>query len=265
MQPSLIDQQRLAFGRAAELYERARPSYPAAALDALVGFGELAPGARVVDVGAGTGKATRMLAERGFDVTAVEPDPAMAALARANCAAYPSVEVKQVAFEDWRPEDKVSAVVSAQAWHWIDPDVRYARACEALACGGTLAAIWTFPSWATTALASRLAEAYRTSLPALAPAFPMHPASQPTELAGDWHAEINSTNELDAPRVLAYQWSAGYTAAEYCDLLGTHQDHILLDPADRARLLAAVACVIDDAGGTISMAFVTRVCLARRV
>lgn len=65
-QPHFSDEQRLAFGRVAELYDRARPSYPAAAIDALLEYGGLVPGSRVVDVGAGTGQATELLAARGL-------------------------------------------------------------------------------------------------------------------------------------------------------------------------------------------------------
>jgi SAM-dependent methyltransferase len=60
------DEQRLAFGRVADLYETARPSYPDPTIDQLIELAGLQPGAQVVEVGAGTGKATRMLAERGL-------------------------------------------------------------------------------------------------------------------------------------------------------------------------------------------------------
>ncbi|MGZ4350604.1 MAG: hypothetical protein ACXVRX_08795, partial [Solirubrobacteraceae bacterium] len=65
-QPHYEDEQRLAFGQVAELYDRARPSYPAAAIDAVLAHGRLAPGVRIVEVGAGTGKATELLAGRGL-------------------------------------------------------------------------------------------------------------------------------------------------------------------------------------------------------
>ena len=68
-------------------------------------------------------------------------------MARANCAAYPAVEIVECEFERWRPAEALPAVVSTQAWHWIAPDVRYERARTCLLPGGTLAAIWTFPDW----------------------------------------------------------------------------------------------------------------------
>jgi cyclopropane fatty-acyl-phospholipid synthase-like methyltransferase len=257
-----IDEQRLAFGRVAELYDRARPSYPPEAIDGLLDFADMRAGAQVLELGAGTGKATRLLAERGLLITALEPDAAMASVARRNCAAHANVEIEQAAFEAWRPTRPVQAVVSAQAWHWIEPAARYRLAAAALADRGCLAAIWTFPEWATMPLCDALQAAYAQAAPNLAPDFPMHPASEPTRLAGDWTGEIERSARFTEAQILTYSWAARYSAAEYCDLLETHQDHILLAPAERSRLLSAITEVIQSAG-EIEVDFVTLVCLAR--
>jgi protein-L-isoaspartate O-methyltransferase len=259
------DEQRLAFGRVAELYDRARPSYPAAVIDELIEMAGLRPGDQVLEVGAGTGKLTCLLAVRGLAVLALEPSAAMAELARANCQRYPLVEIEQVDFERWQPSlPPLPLVVSAQAWHWVTPELRYERAADALEPGGTLAAIWTLPDWEHTQLRDALRNAYRLAAPDLQGDFPMHPASEPTDMAGDWHAEIEASAGFAEPEVRKHPWSCSYSTAEYLELLQTHQDHILLEPATRERLLAAVAAAIDAAGGEIVLSFVTRLCLARR-
>ncbi len=258
------DEQRLAFGRVAELYDRARPSYPAAVVDELIEFAGLRAGDRVLEVGAGTGKLTCLLAERGLAVLALEPSVEMAELARTNCQRYPLVEIEEVDFERWQPSvPPLPLVVSAQAWHWVTPELRYERAADALEPGGTLAAIWTLPDWEDTQLRDRLRDAYRAA-PDLRSDFPMHPASEPTDMAGDWQAEIEASAGFADAQVRKHPWNATYSTAEYLELLQTHQDHILLAPATRERLLAAVAAAIDAAGGEIVLSFVTRLCLARR-
>jgi protein-L-isoaspartate O-methyltransferase len=259
------DEQRLAFGRVAELYDRARPSYPAVVVDELIEFAGLRAGDRVLEVGAGTGKLTCLLAGRGLAVLALEPSAAMAEVAMANCQRYPLVEIEQVDFERWQPSvPPLPLVVSAQAWHWVTPELRYERAADALAPGGTLAAIWTLPDWEHTQLRDRLRDAYRLAAPDLQADFPMHPGSEPTDLAGDWHAEIEASTGFGEPEVRMHPWSCSYSTTAYLELLQTHQDHILLGPA-RERLLAAVAGAIDATGGEIVLSFVTRLCLARRV
>ncbi len=260
------DEQRLAFGRVAELYDRARPSYPTAVIDELIERAGLRLGDQVLEVGAGTGKLTRLLAERGLAVLALEPSAAMAEVARACCAQYPLVQIEQVDFEGWqRSTPPLRLVVSAQAWHWVSPDLRYERAAAALVPEGTLAAIWTLPDWEHTEMRDALRSAYRLAAPDIEAGFPMHPASDPTNLAGDWTAEIEASAGFGEPQVDMYPWSRTYSTAEYLELLQTHQDHILLEPAVRERLLAAVAAAIDTVGGEIALSFVTRLCLARRV
>jgi SAM-dependent methyltransferase len=262
--PTRTDEQRLAFGRVAQLYDHARPSYPAEVIDAVLDYGHLQAPARLLEVGAGTGKATALLAERGFRVLAIEPSSEMAALARANCAPWRGVEIVECEFEQWRRGERVHAVISAQAWHWIESDARYERAGEALHPGGILAAIWTFPDWQSCALRAALSHAYRTAAPALAADFPMHPDSEPTRLAGDWKTEIAAAPFFDSAEVQTHAWSLPYSAGQYIDLLQTHQDHILLENGPRSQLLRAVAAAIEENGGILTMPFVTHACLASR-
>lgn len=259
------EDQRLAFGRVAELYDRARPSYPAAAIDALLEYGRLAAGARIVEVGAGTGKATEMLAARGLQVVGVEPSAEMAALARVTLADWPGVTLVGSTFEAWEPPEHYAAVVSFNAWHWVAGDVRYAKARAALAPGGTLAAIWALPDWDRCPARVSLSRAYRAAGVDLPADFPMHPDSEPTRLAGDWSAEIVASAGFGEDEIRAFPWPQSYTSAAYVDLLQTHQDHILLSDRDRAVLLDAVRCAIDDAGGALELPLVTYVCLARCV
>jgi SAM-dependent methyltransferase len=262
---SFLDAQRLAFGSVAELYDRARPSYPPGAIDDVIAHAGLRRGDTVLEVGAGTGKATVLLAARGLDVVALEPSAAMAAMARANCRELVGVRVIESELEGWEAGERFPALVSVQAWHWIAPEVRYACADAALVPGGTLAAVWTFPDWTACPLRDALCDAYRLRAPRLAPAFPMHPASEPTRLAGDWAAEIGASAMFADPQVTTHAWPLPYTSAEYVELLQTHQDHILLAPDDREALLAGIAAVIEGEGnGTLTMPFITRVCLATR-
>jgi SAM-dependent methyltransferase len=128
--------QATSFGSVAAVYERGRPPYPPAALDWL-----LPPGARrVLDLGAGTGKLTRLLTERGLDVVAVEPSEGMRAeLARV----LPEVRALEGTAERIPLADgAVDAVLAAQAWHWVDPARAVPEVARVLAPGGTLGLVW---------------------------------------------------------------------------------------------------------------------------
>lgn len=261
-------ERRLAFGDVAELYDRARPSYPAALVDDVLEFARARAGDLALEVGAGTGKATALFAQRGLKILALEPSSEMAAVARRNCAGYENVAIDQTDFERWRAgRDAYRLLFSAQAWHWVTPEARYVRAREALIADGALAVFWNRPRWESCPFREELEEAYRDAAPDFGPGTgpgPMHPATQASpEPWGDWEGELRAAPGFAEPDVRVYKRGHRYETDEYLRLLQTHSDHILLPPEQRDALLDAVAGVIDRHGGILELEYVTLLCLAR--
>jgi SAM-dependent methyltransferase len=128
------------FNEVPELYDRVRPTYPDELFGDLVSITGLAERSSVLEVGCGTGQATRSLAALGCSVTAVEAGAGMAALARRRLATARNVEVETSSFEEWKDQGRrFDAVVAASAWHWVDPSVGWRRAHEVLYPGGWMA------------------------------------------------------------------------------------------------------------------------------
>ena len=126
----------VSFGAVADVYERARPTYPQAALDWLLPAGAR----RVLDLGVGTGKLTRLLADRDLDVVAVEPSEGMRA---AFAAGLPGIDVLAGAGERIPLGDaSMDAVLVAQAWHWVDPGRAAPEVARVLRPGGRLGLLW---------------------------------------------------------------------------------------------------------------------------
>ncbi|MFN8089452.1 MAG: class I SAM-dependent methyltransferase [Mycobacterium sp.] len=126
----------LSFGSEAAAYERGRPSYPPEAIDWL-----LPPNARdVLDLGAGTGKLTTRLVERGLDVVAVDPIAEMLELLTHSLPDTPALlgTAEQIPL----PDNSVDAVLVAQAWHWFDPQRAVAEVARVLRPGGRLGLVW---------------------------------------------------------------------------------------------------------------------------
>jgi len=259
-------ERRLLFGSAAELYERARPTYPDVLIDDVLGIAELAGDEEALEVGAGTGKATVQFASRSVAVRAIEPSAEMAAIARTKCAPYPRVVVEQAEFESWRGRDSAFGLVySAQAWHWIRRDLGYAKVRELLRPRGTFCAFWSRPDWARCELAEAIDEVYRRTAPELvSDSGPMRPSRRrPRELWGETAAEIDAAGGFGRPEQREYGWTRAYSTNDYIELLQTHSDHIALAHETRATLLAALAAAIDDAGGTLRLDYLTSLTLAR--
>jgi SAM-dependent methyltransferase len=126
----------LSFGVMAEAYERFRPGYPAELFDLVMTYAGQ-PVRTALEIGAGTGKATRLFAQRGIAVTATEPDGAMLAELRRHVPA--TVTAVQAAFEDLRPEERYGLVYVASALHWTSPEGRWPRVAALLEPGGVFA------------------------------------------------------------------------------------------------------------------------------
>ena len=254
-------ERRLVFGEVAELYDQARPSYPPELVNEVLRVAPVGRSTEVLEVGAGTGKATVLFAARGVRVLALEPSAEMAMLARRNCERYPGVRVVLSDFEDWETNGaRVPLIYSGAAWHWVLPEARYARARTALIEGGVLAAFWNHPDWDRCSLRDELIDAYR-----LAPDLdgPMNPAAS-CGLWGYWGSEIAAATGFHQPEVRCYRWKHVYSTADYLMLLRTHSDHLLLADDRREALFAAIADVLSRHDAKLPLPYITRLCLARK-
>ena len=127
----------LLFGSVAERYERYRLDYPNELVDTVLSYAGR-PVRTALDVGAGTGKATRAFAVRGIEVTALEPDADMAKVLVRVTHGLP-VRPVVATYELFRTESRYDLVYAAAAWHWTNPATRWARAVQMLVPGGVLA------------------------------------------------------------------------------------------------------------------------------
>ncbi|WP_033337713.1 class I SAM-dependent methyltransferase [Catenuloplanes japonicus] len=124
----------LSFGAVAERYERYRPGYPEELADLVLGFAGRPIGS-ALEIGAGTGKATRLFAARGIAVTATDPDQAMLDELRKHVG----VRTIRAAFEEVPTGERYDLVYAAAALHWTRPDGRWDRVAALLKAGGAFA------------------------------------------------------------------------------------------------------------------------------
>lgn len=160
-----VDHRALAFGPAAEAYERGRPSYPAAAVGFLAEQLDLRAGRTVVDLAAGTGKLTRLLVRTGATVIAVEP---VAGMRDELVGRVPGIEVVDGTAESMPLADGAAdALTAAQAFHWFDGSRALPEIHRVLRPGGVLAVVFNRRSSddPLTAAIGQITDRYRGSAP----------------------------------------------------------------------------------------------------
>ncbi len=246
------------FGSDAERYDRARPRYPDALIERIVAG---CPGRDVLDVGCGTGIASRQFLAAGCSVLGVDVDPRMADLARAA-----GLEVEVAAFEGWDPAGRTfDAVVAAQAWHWVDPVAGAAKAAQALRPDGRLAVFWNIGE-PPSGVAEAFAAVYRRLMPDLPYLHGGGRSALDAYSTGFTRAAdgIRQAGTFVEPEQWRFEWERPYRRDEWLDQVVTHGDHSQF-PADKLeRVLAGIGIAIDAVGGAFTMGYTAVVVTASR-
>jgi SAM-dependent methyltransferase len=240
-------------------YDRTRPRYPATIIDRITAT---SPGPGMLDVGCGTGIVARQFREVGCTVLGVEPDARMAGWAQKY-----GLAVEVATFESWKPAGRVfDAVVSGQAWHWVDAEAGATKAAQVLRPGGRLAVFWNVDQ-PSRELAEAFSAIYRRvasdSLAArLWEADAMAGYARLCTKADDGMRRAGS---LSRPEQWCFEWERSYTRDEWLDQLPTQGDHSQFPPEKLAELLARTGAAIDALGGGFTMRYTALAVTAVRI
>ncbi len=252
---------RCLFDQAAAAYDEARPGYPPELIDQLVEAAQFPAGARILEIGCGTGQITVPLAERGYEIVAVELGVNLARIAARNLSSFPHARVVHSLFEEWAPgEPLFDLVLSAQAFHWIDPDIGYPKIRRLLADHGYLAVVYNLFPGGTGPIYRDLDAVYQNHFP--------HrdeqaaPQSLQSSVARTL-ASIRSSGLFSEPMIWDHAWIETYTTDRYMKLLDTFSDHRTMNEASQRRLYKDVRTIIDKHGGTINRPLLATLFLAQ--
>ncbi|GII93433.1 class I SAM-dependent methyltransferase [Sinosporangium siamense] len=264
MEPGDRERLRETFTEDAELYDRARPGYPPELYHDLDRLAGMRAGARVLEIGCGTGQATVPLARRGCRITAVELGAAMADLARRNLAEFPSAEVVTAVFEEWPlPERPFDAVLSATAFHWLDPAVRMEKSADALRMGGALATVSTHHiAGGSTDFFTEVQHCHEKFDPSTPPGLRLpSPACVPVD-----SDEVDRSPRFGPAVFRRYEWELSYSTTQYLDMLRTYSPNRVLAPEARTGMLTCIGSLIDHHyGGRVTKRYLTELRVAYRV
>ena len=252
---------RVTFDEDAEAYDRSRPLAPDEVFDDVVESAGLHPGSSVLEIGPGTGQATRPLAERGLRVVALELGPRLAALARQNLARFLDVEVVTGAFEAWDPGTaRFDAVFACNSFHWIDPEIRFHKSARILGRGGHLVVLstpWVIPDHADRFWWDVLDD-YEA-----AGEERVDPASKHPDQVGDIGPALRASGLFHEPTIRRYPFDVTFTADDYALNLATQSGIKRIPPEARARHISSIKRRVVDRGGTVTAHLLAVLTVAR--
>ncbi len=237
------DKLKRTFDQVAELYDRARPDCPEHVFDDLFALAGLEPDASVLELGCGTGHATRHLARRGCRVVCIELGANLAAVARRNLEPFPRVEVVAAAFESWEPrESRFDMVFAANSWHWLDKAVRDQKTARVLNPAGVLAILDAGVHACPDGFDPFFTEIQRCCEAIGEPRLEW-PPPRPEQMP-DRREEIERSGLFEVVGVKRSMWSVDYSADTYIDVLNTYSGHIAWEQWKRDKLYAEVRRLI---------------------
>ena len=244
------------FNTVAEEYDRWSPTYPPELYADVFAYRPVGPGSALLEVGIGTGQATRPFLETGCELTAIELGDRLAAIARENFRDFPGFSVINLPFQDYDgPADHFDLIYSARAFHWIPEEPGYRSVYRMLKPGGAFArfSAHSFPASGMEAVYADMQRCYdefmyegkRPDNATAARPFSMEQAIRRTAIGGKY-GFTNLTSKL-------YTRQRAYSAEEYVRLIGVYSDHIVLDARRREGLFNGIRRAIEAHGGTFAL------------
>jgi SAM-dependent methyltransferase len=256
-------ERRDVFGEAVEQYASARPGYPDAMIDDVLEYAD--PVGEILEVGAGTGKATVGFASRGVAMTCLEPDPRMAARLAQECSSFPGVTIEVTRLENYSRPLAFDALIAAQSWHWVDPGRRWDLAHEAVRTGGTIALFWNIYIVADPDRRAQLIDIdkrYGVDYGANGVSIEEHEGE--IDIEEGWPAyDLAGDSRFEDLVSRRYRRTLAYDNSTYVDLLASTSAYRLLEPTRREKLFDDVHAALAGHDGSVPMNVVTDLFLGR--
>ena len=221
------------FNTAPVLYEDVRPGYPTELIRDVIDLSGLEDNNRVLEIGCGTGKATRPFAERRYELVCLDIGADLIAVARESLKEFPNVSFVEQAFEEWESNGKFDLIISATAFHWVDPKIRYLRASEVLKSNGFLAVFSNQHVRKDEGFFAESQSLYDKYYVPLTTNRPTHATDFP------------GVEAFQYPIKRVYPWTQTYSSEQYIKLLGTYSGHIALSEENKRLLFEGITNLIE--------------------
>ncbi|HAA28289.1 MAG TPA: SAM-dependent methyltransferase [Cyanobacteria bacterium UBA8553] len=237
------EQRKNWYGNVADAYNKTRPRYPNELINRAVELAQLHKDATILEVGCGPGIATIAFAQLGFSMLCLEPSQGACFLARQNCEPYPKVEIVNTLLEEWELEsNKFNAVLAANAWHWISPEIRYLKAAAALKDNGSLILLWNLAPQPSYEVYQALNEVYQTQAPSFAQYETQETQEEILRGIGQNIIDSGQFQGLVSEQVAC---EVTYSIDDYLTFLSTGSPYMMLEPQKQDGLFEGLREVLE--------------------
>ena len=249
------------FNKAAEYYDRFRPSYPQEIIEELISEAEISKGSKLLEIGAGSGKATSQFAGKGFDILCIEPGEDLVRIGNERFKSD-TIEFRLGRFEQIQlPEESFDLVFAAQSFHWIPQPSGFEKCADILKPQGSLGILYNM----------YLAEDNEQDRELLSLSN-KHGGFADFVTAEQIDArikticyDIENSKRFTAPKVFKKHWIKEYTADEYYDFVLTGNKILQKTDEEKARIHKDIKSLADKFDGTITRPYLCVLYLAEKL
>lgn len=243
--------QSKSFDEAADCYDRFRPSYPPELINCIEEASSLHANSRILEIGAGSGKASELFLNRGYELLCIEPGPQLAELGMQKHKDK-RVQYAVTRFEEWEePRKDNDLVFSAQAFHWVPQPEGYKKCAEVLKPNGHLALFWNFylcgDSEADREIA-KLCQQYD--------AFTFSSKEEIDQIIIRTSAEISNSGYFETPSIHLFPWSHQEDVNTFIGFLTTSSSFLVLSEVEQNQLVTELREVFSKGDGFVSRKYI---------
>ncbi|MDS0527738.1 methyltransferase domain-containing protein [Clostridium sp. SHJSY1] len=211
---------RLTFNEDAKNYDKWRPTYCKELFNDIIEYSNLNENKKAIEVGIGTGQATRPFLKTGCEVMAIELGQNLVEYSQEKFKEYKNLRIYNTSFEDYNgDENSIALLYSATAFHWIPEEIGYKKVLKLLKNHGTLALFWNRPSLKDDLLNKKIQSIYQKYMP-----------SNTVKVENDLErykkvSETIKSYGFKDVQVKLYKQTRNFNASDYISLLNTYSDH----------------------------------------
>ena len=251
------------FDRSARYYDEIRPGYPEELIEDIITLSEIPENGRIIEIGCGSGQATLPFAQRGYEMQCLDIGKNLLNITRNKLSKYKKVKLINTSFEDWAPElEQFDLLISATAFHWINPEIGFRKAAKTLKKDGCIALFWNLHPTPYTGFFRDAQRVYQKVVPEW---------EKPCEGLNTEEKIKNLRDKMDPLslfedfEVRRYRWDRQYSSSEYLKLLETYSGHISLEENRKIELYEGIKEIIDnDYDGTIVRPYLSVLYIAEK-